>query len=283
MIDLTARLRRGVLERPGMSTDTPARVAVSSCLAGERVRWDGGHRRDPFVADLLARLFERVPVCPEAELGLGTPRPPVDLVRVGPSLRMVGDDAIDHAQAMADFAARRLDAILPVDGWVLKSGSPSCGLAGVPVRHPDGAITRDGRGLFAAALCARAPLLPIAEESRLSDPGARASFLERVLAHRRLRGLFDRRWQADDVARFHAGEERLLLVHDRAGCDALGELVARRADLPQADLATRYRAGFLAALERPSGSPAVVLDLLALQLQERISARDLIDRLANPA
>ncbi|MSP63080.1 MAG: DUF523 domain-containing protein [Myxococcales bacterium] len=172
-----------------MVDDTMARVAVSSCLLGEPVRWDGGHKRDGFVTDILASLVEIVPVCPEVELGMGTPRPPVDLVRVGASLRMLGQGGADHTEAMARFSSRRLDELGPVDGWVFKAGSPSCGVDQVPVRGEGGGVARDGRGLFAAAVRERFPLLPIEDESGLADPARRASFLARVLAHRWQRGL----------------------------------------------------------------------------------------------
>lgn len=162
------------------------RVGISACLLGERVRYDGGHKRDAFLADVLGGQVEWVPVCPEVEAGMGTPREPVQLVRSGEDVRMVGVTShVDHTDTMRRWSAARLDELARADlsGYVLKSRSPSCGLA-VPVIGAEEEAT--GRGLFAEALLERLPSLPIEEESRLSDPQIRERFLERVLAYRRL-------------------------------------------------------------------------------------------------
>jgi uncharacterized protein YbbK (DUF523 family) len=167
------------------------RVGVSSCLLGEEVRYDGGHKRDSFLADVLGEIIEWVPVCPEVEMGLGVPRPPMQLVGLGGDTRLVTPSTgADHTAAMSAWAARRLEelAALNLSGYVLKSRSPSCGLHGVPVFDLDGESAGEGRGLFAAALATRFPDLPIAEENALADPHRRAGFLSQVLALHRSRG-----------------------------------------------------------------------------------------------
>jgi uncharacterized protein YbbK (DUF523 family) len=163
------------------------RIGVSSCLLGNEVRWDGGHRREPAVAR-LARLFALVPVCPEVELGLGTPRPPIHLERRQGAIRLLEPaGGRDLTAAMRRWARGRLAELEGLSGFVLKSRSPSCGLEGVdlwPVR-PGGAPAPAGRGLFAEALRGRWPDLPVAEEEDLRDPRARRRFLEQVRAYRR--------------------------------------------------------------------------------------------------
>lgn len=169
--------------------ETRIRIGISSCLLGEPVRFDGGHKRDAFLTDVLGQRADWVSVCPEVEVGMGTPREPVRLVRENGRTRMLTvNTSIDHTDAMNAWARRRLEALAreDLDGYVLKQDSPSCGMDGVKIYGPTGP-TRDGRGLFAEALLARFPLLPVEEEGRLADPGLRQKFLERADAYRRLK------------------------------------------------------------------------------------------------
>jgi len=173
---------RGAGERP--------RIAVSACLAGERVRYDAGHKRDDVVADILARDFDIVTVCPEVETGMGVPREPVELVRAqtGKDLRMIGvTTRTDHTVAMLGYAARRISVLqqLGIAGFVLKSRSPSCGLTGVRTLDGSGGEGPTGSGLFAGELLRRMPLLPVEDEERLADPDVRSDFVRRVRAYHR--------------------------------------------------------------------------------------------------
>ena len=163
-------------------------IGISSCLLGEQVRHDGGQKRDRYIVETLARFFRFVPVCPEVEIGLGVPREPIRLVRSPSGMRLLGvETAVDHTRAMSGYARRKTAdlARLPLDGFILKRSSPSCGLHQVQVLDPEGTPTMDGRGLFAAALVERFPDLPIEEEERLHDPRLRDRFLERVFATHR--------------------------------------------------------------------------------------------------
>jgi uncharacterized protein YbbK (DUF523 family) len=172
------------------------RVGISACLLGERVRYDGGHKRDAWLVDGLGRDVEWVPVCPEVEAGFGTPREPISLVRgAGNTIRLVAvDTRRDVTEPMQRFIDRRLEELAAerLSGYVLKAGSPSCGLDDVLI-HDDGdgnAETAEtaknaGSGLFADALLARFPDLPIEDERRLADPERRRQFVERVFAYHR--------------------------------------------------------------------------------------------------
>ena len=143
------------------------------------MRYDGGHKRNAVVVDLLDPSVEWVPVCPEVELGLGVPRPPIRLIGDGPRL-VVETTGEDLSERMQRWARRRVAELRALDlhGYVLKSRSPSCGLDDVPVQGAE----RPGRGAFAAVLVEAFPRLAVEDEVRLADPVVRARFMERALA-----------------------------------------------------------------------------------------------------
>jgi uncharacterized protein YbbK (DUF523 family) len=175
---------------PARSPAPRIRLGISACLLGDEVRYDGGHKRDPFLTTVLGPLVEWVKVCPEVEAGMGTPREPIHLVNEGGTIRLLTvTTGIDHTASMTAYTARKAHALAAEDlcGFILKAESPSCGPAGVKV-HPDAApATKTGIGLFAQALLARFPDLPIEDEQGLADPQRREQFLERVFAYHRLR------------------------------------------------------------------------------------------------
>ena len=231
----------------------PIRVGVSSCLLGEAVRYDGGHKRDHFLTDLLGRYVEWVPVCPELESGLGVPRPAMRLEREGRAVRLreIGSGR-DHTARMQRFAARHLRALRPLElcGYVLKKNSPSCGMARVKVYAGGSMPRRDGRGLFAAALMQAWPSLPVEEEGRLQDPELRENFIERVFAYQRLRELFRGRWSVGRLVAFHTAHKLQLTAHSQPAYAELGRLVAAAKQQARAVLRRRYTGAFMAALAR---------------------------------
>lgn len=238
---------------PTPPDDTSPRIGISACLLGSAVRWDGGHKRDPFLVEGLGAFVEWVPVCPELELGMGVPRETVRLEAAEAGLRMRGTrSGTDHTRAMNAFARRRVAALAALDlsGYVLKKDSPSCGMERVRVHHPGASVTRDGRGLFATALLARFPRLPVEEEGRLHDPRLRENFVERIFAYQRLGALLAGRFETDALVRFHTAHKLALLAHDPDAYRALGRLVAGARALPRAELRRRYADGFMAALHR---------------------------------
>jgi uncharacterized protein YbbK (DUF523 family) len=171
-----------------MPEEKTLRLGISACLLGAAVRWDGGHQRDAFLVEVLGPRVEWVPVCPEVELGLGVPRPPIQLAGDARVPRLVVAATGEGLTArMHRFAEARLDELARLDlhGDVLKRASPSCGPGDVPVHGAAGDTSERGAGLFAQGLGARFPDLPIEDEGRLADPAVRARFLERVAARSR--------------------------------------------------------------------------------------------------
>jgi uncharacterized protein YbgA (DUF1722 family)/uncharacterized protein YbbK (DUF523 family) len=224
------------------------RLGISSCLLGEEVRFDGGHKRDPFLTDVLSPHVEWVRVCPEVEVGMGTPRETLRLVRAeGGGIRMLTTrTGIDHTQAMNEWSKQRLDELAAerLSGYVLKKDSPSCGMERVKV-YGGGMPERSGRGLFAAALLARLPNLPVEEEGRLSDPRLRENFIERVFACLRLRRLFEGRWTIGGLIAFHTAHKMSLLSHSTVLYNDIGRLVATAASMPRARLRDDYERLFM--------------------------------------
>lgn len=173
-----------------MSTGSRPRVGISRCLLGDAVRFDGGHRHHPLLVSDLGAVVEWVPVCPELEVGMGVPREPIQLVaradgRVAGAVavRLLGVTSdTDWTARMVQWGEARLDALLPLAGFVLKARSPSCGPAGVPVVYEGEAAAAIGRGLFAQLLVERMPGLPIEHEEALGDAAVRERFLAQVIA-----------------------------------------------------------------------------------------------------
>ena len=234
-----------------MSTDR-IRLGISACLLGERVRFDSGHKREPFLVESLGQFVDWVSVCPEVESGMGAPREAMRLVRVDDEIRLLTNKtAQDKTVMLRHFSSRRVNELAEEDlcGFVLKKDSPSCGLERVKVYSPGGVPTKTGRGLFAEALAARFPLLPVEEEGRLNDPRLRENFVERIFAYRRLVTLFAKRWTMGDVVRFHTAHKLTLMAHKPDAYRRLGQLVASGASTPRGELQERYASEFMAALQ----------------------------------
>ncbi|HKV53024.1 MAG TPA: DUF523 and DUF1722 domain-containing protein [Candidatus Binataceae bacterium] len=233
----------------------PIRVGVSACLLGHEVRFDGGHKRDGFLTEILSRFVEFVPVCPEVELGLGVPRETLRLERRSSEIRMIANrSGVDHTEAMLSYAARRVDGLAgeELSGYILKKDSPSCGMLRVRVYGDGGVPSRDGRGLFAEALIRRWPYLPVEEEGRLNDAVIRENFVERIFAYRRLQDFFASRWTRGGLVKFHSAHKLMLLAHAPASYRALGQIVAGMAAVQRPVLRANYAAGFMNALCKPA-------------------------------
>jgi len=230
-------------------------VGVSSCLLGQEVRYDAGHKHDRYITDVLGRFVRFVPVCPEVEVGMGVPRETVRLVRSKDETRMIAPaSGTDHTRAMRVYARRRVAEIskLNLSGYILKKGSPSCGMERVRVYTDNGMPSSSGSGLFAEALTAALPLLPVEEEGRLNDPVLRESFVIRVFAYHRLTRLFAGRWKASDLVGFQAAEKLLVMAHDPRAQKELGRIVAATRELGHARTRDEYRNLFMRALARPA-------------------------------
>lgn len=159
-------------------------LGLSACLVGEAVRYDGGHKDQPWLHHAVLPWVEPVIVCPEAGAGLGVPRPPVHLVAGPTGPRMIGakDGGLDVTERVTAYVGRLLDSLTAVDGFIVKARSPSCAAHDAPLVLESGKVVA-GPGVFTRQLRARLPLLPIADEAALSDDQARQAYFDRVFLY----------------------------------------------------------------------------------------------------
>lgn len=234
-----------------MDATRPA-IGISSCLLGENVRYDGGHKRNPFITEQLAEHFDFRPVCPEVAIGLGVPRPAIHLKQGEDRVRVVDsrDPGKDHTDEMAAYARRQAGELGDISGYIFKAKSPSCGVWRVPVHRDRGAPDRDGRGIYADAFMQERPLLPVEEEGRLHDPVLRENFVERVFAFRRWLDALEKGMTADGLVRFHTIHKLTIMSHDERAMRELGRLVAKAGAGPMDELAGEYIAIFMAAMSK---------------------------------
>ncbi|MEE2787221.1 MAG: DUF523 and DUF1722 domain-containing protein [Myxococcota bacterium] len=233
---------------------TPISVGVSACILGHLVRFDGGHKRDRFVHQVLNEYLDFVPVCPEVEIGLPIPRATLRLVEEprggAPRLYMPKTDE-DYTSAMESYATSRVKMVdeQGLCGFIVQAKSPSCGMERVRVygAQSQGA-SRSGRGVFTRVLMATYPSLPVEEVGRLNDWRIRDNFLTRVYAFQRLRSLFDRDWTLGELVAFHAREKCLLMAHHLPTFQALGRLVASAKGRPPEAIEREYTDAFMAGL-----------------------------------
>lgn len=269
--------------------DAAVRLGVSACLLGQEVRYDGGHKRDPFLTGVLARFVEWVPVCPEEEAGFGTPREAMRLERHADDIRLITvRTRRDVTAPLRSATTRRVKQLagLGLDGYILKKDSPSCGLLRVKIYTPGGAGERTGRGLFASALTDALPILPVEDEGRLHDPRLRENFIVRVFAHQRLRALLAGAPRAGDFVQFHTRHKLLLLAHSPAGYARLGRMVAALKGRVSQAAARHYATEFMTALSAMAtpGRHANVLQHMAGYFQRLIddgSRRELAASIAD--
>lgn len=232
-------------------TASPIRLGISRCLLGDEVRFDGGHKQDHFLTDVLGRYVEWVSVCPEVEAGLGIPREAMRLVGNPRQPRLITiTSQQDHTAAMETMIEERLDALnkLNLSGFVFKRGSPSCGVERVRVYTPQGMPSHSGAGVFAKAFRDAFPLIPVEEEGRLCDSALRENFIERVFCYRRLQDLLQNGLNRQELIRFHTIHKYLLLSHSPQHYKTMGQLVAQAERYRPKDLTVKYADLFMKTL-----------------------------------
>lgn len=223
--------------------DRAIKVGVSACLLGEKVRYDGGHKHDRYITDTLGRFFTFVPVCPEVESGLTTPREAMRLEGdpVAPRL-MTRQSRIDKTEQMLAFCRTKVPELenAALCGFIFKKDSPSSGLFRVKVYDLKGVPTKNGSGLFAHAVAERLPLLPMEEEGRLFDPALRENFIERVFSYYRWQIFLRGGFSVSRLVEFHTAHKLLLMAHSPEIYRKMGVLVAHGREVAPLELQQDY-------------------------------------------
>jgi uncharacterized protein YbgA (DUF1722 family)/uncharacterized protein YbbK (DUF523 family) len=217
------------------ASDLPT-VGVSACLLGHEVRYDGGHKRNSFIVGPLSEHLHLLPICPEAEIGLGIPRPTIRLMGEIERPRLVGsaDLSMDVTEKMEAYAEAQVQQLDGLCGYILKKDSPSCGMERVKLFNPAGThAERKGSGIFARILMQRLPLLPVEEEGRLNDAVLRENFINRVFILHRWHQMQQRGLTAARLIEFHTAHKYLVMAHSQASYQRLGRLLS---DLSKGDL-----------------------------------------------
>ena len=228
------------------------RIGLSTCLLGENVRFDGGHKRDRFVTDTLGQFLEFVPVCPEMECGLGVPRESMRLEGDPELPRLVTNRTkIDHTERMITWARKRVKELEKEDlcGFIFKSRSPSSGMERVRVYNEKGVPENKGVGMFARIFMEHFPLLPVEEDGRLHDIKLRENFIERIFALKRWRDLLDEKRSRGKLVAFHTQHKLLILSHSQKHSRILGKVVAEAKSISPQQLYPQYQALLMEALQ----------------------------------
>jgi uncharacterized protein YbgA (DUF1722 family)/uncharacterized protein YbbK (DUF523 family) len=211
------------------SDSSKIRIAISRCLLGESVRYDGTHKHQRYLTDTYGDHFEWVPLCPEHESGMGTPRESMRLEGSLEETRLITSRSkVDKTEQLLSYAIPRSEQLGRdnVCGIILKKGSPSCGVHGVKIFNEKGMPGQSGSGFFAREVMKRFPNLPIEEEGRLNDSMLRELFIGKVFTYHRYREEEAKGWTAKSLIKFHERHKYLLMAHDQLGLKELGQLLS---------------------------------------------------------
>ncbi|KTC88047.1 MULTISPECIES: YbgA family protein [Legionella] len=222
-------------------------LGISSCLIGEKVRFDGGHKRNSYLCELLANYVDFLPICPEVAIGLGIPRAAIRLVGnpKSPRLVEVNNPQQDYTQIMQEFANSTIKQLTNISGYILKSQSPTCGLKQVKVYQDKGVAPKLGQGLFAKVLAERFPCLPIEEEGRLNDPKLRENFIERLFIYHDWQTTRESDFTVNALIKFHTRYKLTLMAHQPSKSRDLGKFVSQINQKNLSVLASEYIYNFM--------------------------------------
>lgn len=219
------------------------KIGISSCLLGNPVRWNGGHKHDKYLTQTLGQFVTYVPVCPETEAGFGVPRESMRLVGDPEAPRLITfKSKTDRTEEMTLWAGRRVRELEKEDlcGFIFKSDSPSSGMGRVKVYDKKGAPRKTGVGLFARAFMEHFPLIPVEDDGRLHDPVIRENFIERIFTLKRWRDSLAESSDMGALVEFHTRNKLLLLSHSQKHYRLMGKWVAEGKGKPSGQRNDQY-------------------------------------------
>ncbi|WP_409284490.1 YbgA family protein [Pseudomonas protegens] len=255
------------------------KIAISACLMGVEVRYNGGHKESRLCSRVLSEHFDFVPLCPEVAIGMGTPREPIRLVGDPEQPRAVGtvDANLDVTLPLAEYGQRMAAEVGDICGYIFMQNSPSCGLERVKVYQANGIPHRNGgRGIYAQAFCQKHPDLPVGEAGRLNDPVLRENFLPRVYVYRDWQALLKQGLTRRALTDFHSRCKYLLMAHHPVQYKTLGNLLGSMGKSDPNLIGPRYFSELMAALSKCAtrGTHSNVLLHLSGYLKQAISSAD---------
>jgi len=264
-------------------------LGISSCLLGNNVRYDGGHKLDHFLVDTLGQYVDWVPVCPEVESGLPVPREAMHLVGDPEDPRLITiRTKVDHTTRMKRWAKKRTAELEEAElcGFVFKSRSPSSGMRGVKIYTEAGMPNTTGSGIFAHAFMKHFPLLPVEDEGRMHDPGLRENFIERVFVYRRWREYIKEDGSLGGLVAFHTAHKYLIMAHSGKHYTALGKMVAAGKKAQRGKLQADYLEALMEGLQflATPKKNTNVLQHMAGYFKKQLSAeekKELLDVITN--
>ena len=264
-------------------------LGISSCLLGNPVRYDGGHKLDHFLTDTLGQYVEWVSVCPEVESGLPVPREAMHLVGDPEDPRLITiRTKVDHTTRMKRWAKKRTAELEEAElcGFVFKSRSPSSGMRGVKIYTEAGMPNTTGSGIFAHAFMKHFPLLPVEDEGRMHDPGLRENFIERVFVYRRWREYIKEDGSLGGLVAFHTAHKYLIMAHSGKHYTALGKMVAAGKKAQRGKLQADYLEALMEGLQflATPKKNTNVLQHMAGYFKKQLSAeekKELLDVITN--
>ena len=219
------------------------KLGISTCLLGEPVRYDGSHKLDRFLKDTLGQYVDYVPVCPEVECGLGTPRESMRLEGEPGALRLITTRTKkDLTDPMLVWSSQKVQELESQDlcGFIFKSNSPSSGMERIRVLDPHGVTRKTGIGIFAGVFIKTFPLIPVEDEGRLHDPGIRENFIERIFALRRWREMLKQGKKTARLIEFHSRNKLQMMAHSPGSAREMGKLAAIAKEIPADEFFDRY-------------------------------------------
>ena len=248
-------------------------IGISSCLLGQNVRYDGGNKLDCYITGTLSTYFDFQPFCPEVGIGLGTPRPPIHLIKDDNGLRCVDikDPEIDLADQLRSYAEHQQNQNTGLRGYILKRSSPNCRMERVKI-YSGIQSQKNGVGIYAEEMMRLNPLLLVEEEGRLGDPGLRENFIQRVYVFHRWKTLLAEGLTVNALSKFHAHHKLIIMSH--GDYRSLGQLIAELTKANLVQVGEKYILQLMTMLKKPASRKNHVNVLQHIQgyLKQALSA-----------
>lgn len=255
------------------------KIGISSCLIGQEVRYNGGHKFNAFINHQLGQYMEFLPYCPEVAIGLGVPRAPIRIVKDQGEMRIIGtqDASLDVTRKLQQYGRKIGSSANQLCGYIFKAGSPSCGMERVKTYNTKGLpLKSDGVGAFAQEIMQQQPNMPVEEEGRLNDPGLRENFIECVFTYYRWKKLRSTRLSASKLIDFHSRHKLTVMAHNQAAYRRLGQMLSDAGKRNLTQLANQYESELMAAMHKQATrkSHTNVLQHLQGYFSRSLSATD---------